>query len=120
MCNNRGKGLEEAIYCLPENPIINPHFIVRPCTTILNLSREAENIIAHSSTLNSVIHVYFIAGFIGITETIKDHINEEVFFNESFESAQSRVMSLIYQSSESISKTGATTTPSPHPPMLCN
>ena len=66
MCNNRGKGLEEAIYCLSENPIINPHFIVHPGT--LNLSREAENIIAHSSTLNSLIHVYLIAGLIGITE----------------------------------------------------
>ena len=49
MCTSRGKGLEDAVYSLPENPIINPHFIVRPGTPILNLTREAENIIAHSS-----------------------------------------------------------------------
>ena len=108
MCTSRGKGLEDALYSLPENPIINPHFIVRPGTPILDLTREAENIITHSSTPNSLIHVYFIAGLIDITEKIKDHIYEEVIFNESPESAPPRVMSLIYQSSKSILKTGAT------------
>ena len=108
MCTSRGKGLEDALYSLPENPIINPHFIVRPGTPILDLTREAENIITHSSTPNSLIHVYFIAGLIDITEKIKDHIYEEVIFNESSESAPPRVMSLIYQSSKSILNTGAT------------
>ena len=90
------------------NPIINPDFIVRPGTPILDLTWEAENIIAHSSTPNSLIHVYFIAGLIDITKKIEDHIYEKVIFNESFEPAPSCVMSLNYQSSKSISKTGAT------------
>ena len=56
-----------------------PKTLPAPRTLILNLIREAENIIAHSSTPNSLIHVYFIAGLIAITEKIKDHIYEEVF-----------------------------------------
>ena len=68
MCTSRGKGLEDALYSLLENPIINPHFFVRAGKPILDLTREAENIIAHSSTPNSLIQVYFIAGLIDITE----------------------------------------------------
>ena len=55
-----------------------------------------------------------------ILKKFKDHTYEEVIFNESFEPAPSRVMSLIHQSSESISKAGATPsyaiiTPTPIP-----
>ena len=53
-------------------PYHQPHFFVHAGTPILDLTRVAENIIAHSSTPNSLIQVYFIAGLIDITE--KSHI----------------------------------------------
>ena len=112
ICRGRGKGLEDALYSLPENPIINPHFIVRPVpkTLILNLTREAKNIIAHSSTPNSLIHVYFIAGLIAITEkNQRSHLWRSHFqWIIRISPISCHVMSLIHQSSKSISKTGAT------------
>ena len=112
ICTSRGKGLVDAIYSLPENLIINPHFIVRPVprTLVLNLTREADNIIAHSSAPNSLIHVYFIAGLIAIAEkNQRSHLWRSHFQRIIRISPIScHVMSLIYQLSKSISKTGAT------------
>ena len=73
MCTSRGRGLEEAMLTLPENPLLNTHFVVRLGAQIRELPDEAHYIILKSPVSSHRIIVYFIAGLCDITQKISDH-----------------------------------------------
>ena len=108
MCTSRGRGLEEAMLTLPENPLLNTHFIVRPGAQIRRLADEAHDIILKSPISSHCIIVYFIAGLCDITQKISDHHYQEIIFNDSFPEAPTRIMPLFTAASNTILNTGAT------------
>ena len=108
MTTSRGRDLYKEMRLLPGHDAINPIFSVHPGSSFTFLTETAIEIINHSPYPNRNIHVYFVAGLIDLSEKITDINYREYICNDSFTDSFTHMRTLLDDTQEKITNTGAT------------